>query len=73
MADFVHGDDGLGNTHPPPSTLSPSPVGAVELMVQLVRQHPHEVTVVALGPLTNVARVSGTNPPTSLLLLDDGG
>jgi inosine-uridine nucleoside N-ribohydrolase len=38
-----------------PSTLSPHPVPAAQALVQLVRDAPGEVTVLAIGPLTNVA------------------
>ncbi|BAT85847.1 hypothetical protein LR48_Vigan03g241000 [Vigna angularis] len=55
VADFVHGKDGLGNT------LLPSPKGkkieksACEFLVEKVSEYPGEVSVLALGPLTNLA------------------
>jgi purine nucleosidase len=53
-AEFVHGADGLGN-----SGLTPSPRrlgdGAAVEIVRLARAHPGELTLVAVGPLTNIA------------------
>ena len=65
-ARHVHGEDGLGDIdvlvgadgrrrYPPPKM---SPVGdhAVDLIVDLVRRNSGDLTIIALGPLTNVAR-----------------
>ncbi|MCU1693125.1 MAG: nucleoside hydrolase [Frankiales bacterium] len=38
-----------------PTTLSPSPVPAARALVELVDANPGEVTVLAIGPLTNIA------------------
>jgi purine nucleosidase len=60
----VHGLDGLGGspgTLPVPShTAIDTP--AHELLVALAREHPGEITLVATGPLTNVARAIATDP-----------
>ena len=56
IADFVHGDDGFGNTGAP--TVSTKPVfgtSAAEFIVQSANAFPGEVTVVALASATNVA------------------
>ncbi len=52
-AEHVHGEDGLagewdGTDHPPED-------GAVQAILRLAAQHPGEITLLALGPLTNVA------------------
>lgn len=52
----VHGDNGLGDLDlsgfsPPP----PDPGAAHEKIIALIRAHPHAVTLVAIGPLTNLA------------------
>ena len=57
VADFVHGADGLGNTFPSPPVGKAVEGGAVEFMLSVTAAHPGEITVVELGPLTNVARV----------------
>jgi purine nucleosidase len=54
-AEFVHGDDGLGGHAGPPPHGSIAPGSAAEQIVRLARAHPGELTLLALGPLTNVA------------------
>ena len=52
---FVHGDDGQGNAHlPPPSTMA-VPEPAAELIIEEVMAFPGEITLVPIGPLTNIA------------------
>ena len=53
-AEFVHGQDGLGDTAVPPSGRLPGDLAAVEI-VRLARERPGELAQVAVGPLTNVA------------------
>lgn len=61
IADFddpgaiVHGDDGQGNLHLPPPSTQPVRESAAEFIVESVLAHPDEVTLVAIGPLTNLA------------------
>lgn len=55
-ATHYHGADGLGDVGAwPPSTAAPSSLGAVDLMVRMARHYGPRLSVVALGPLTNVA------------------
>jgi purine nucleosidase len=54
-AEFVHGDDGLGGHAGPLPTGSLATGSAAEQIVRLARTHPGELTLLALGPLTNVA------------------
>lgn len=63
-ADFVHGTDGQGNASllPPRSTAG---VRATELIIDTVSTHPGEVTIVTLGPLTNLALVLLERPETA--------
>ncbi|KAI4310540.1 hypothetical protein MLD38_035512 [Melastoma candidum] len=55
IADFVHGPDGLGNTCLPPPKAKNIEKTAAEFLVDKVSEFPGEVSVLALGPLTNVA------------------
>lgn len=55
VADFVHGRDGLGNINPSPPQGHPVDVPAAQFIVETVMAHPGEITLVALGPLTNLA------------------
>jgi ribokinase len=62
----VHGDDGLGGLTrlqrrdgTPRYPLPPTPVAsrqAARRLIQLVETHGEDLTIVALGPLTNIAR-----------------
>jgi inosine-uridine nucleoside N-ribohydrolase len=62
---FVHGSDGQGDVFLPPPTTSPLPIDAAHFMLQTVRESPGEITLVALGPLTNVAIAMKLDPKFS--------
>lgn len=54
FAEYVHGQNGIGNVLlPDPQQASTR--SAVETIIQKILQAPGEVTLVALGPLTNIA------------------
>ena len=57
IASFVHGSDGLGNQDLPAPTTKPIDQTAVAFLVEQANLYPGQVTVVALGPLTNLAMV----------------
>ena len=63
-AQEVHGSDGLGGhagSLPDPRTR-PVDEPAHELLTRLPLEHPGEITLVATGPLTNLARALRANP-----------
>jgi uridine nucleosidase len=55
MGQHVHGQDGMGNTNPPPPLGRLQNLHAAEMIVVTALAHPGEVTLVAVGPLTNLA------------------
>lgn len=55
IADNVHGESGLDGPSLPDPDFAPQAENAVELMARILRASPHPVTIVATGPLTNVA------------------
>lgn len=54
-ADAWHGTDGLGETGLPAPAGRPAQISAPEQIVRLARAHPGELTLLAVGPLTNLA------------------
>eukprot|EP00850_Spirogloea_muscicola_P018192 SM000164S02254 [mRNA] locus=s164:172326:174692:+ [translate_table: standard] len=61
-AALIHGHDGLGNTFPAPPEGKPVAASAVDFILDAVTQRPNAITVVALGPLTNVALAIQKDP-----------
>ncbi|KAL6521122.1 Uridine nucleosidase 1 [Orobanche gracilis] len=55
IADFVHGSNGLGNIPIPPPKSKKSEKSASQFLVDKISEYPGEVSVLALGPLTNLA------------------
>ncbi|KAK1419266.1 hypothetical protein QVD17_28430 [Tagetes erecta] len=62
VADFVHGVDGLGNQNFPQPKSKPIEKLAAEYLVEQASLYPGEITVVALGPLTNIALAIKLDP-----------
>lgn len=54
-ATFFHGADGMGDLNLPAPRQQPEPEHAVDALVRLIRDHAGAITLVTLGPLTNVA------------------
>jgi inosine-uridine nucleoside N-ribohydrolase len=52
---FVHGTDGQGNVGLPPPTTQVQPIDAAHFIIRSAMDSPGEITLVALGPLTNIA------------------
>lgn len=54
-ATYVHGSDGMSDAHFPEPAQKPEKEHAVDAIIRLVNRYPNELTIVAIGPLTNVA------------------
>lgn len=52
---MVHGDDAQGNLHLPPPTTKAIQQSAAEFIIEQVMKAPGEITLVPIGPLTNLA------------------
>ncbi|KAE8022740.1 hypothetical protein FH972_008517 [Carpinus fangiana] len=62
IADFVHGVDGLGNQNFSPPKGKPIEQSAVAFLIEQAALYPGKLTVVALGPLTNIALAIQQDP-----------
>jgi inosine-uridine nucleoside N-ribohydrolase len=61
-AEFWHGKNGLGNIELPPSKCKVDSRFGPDLIIQLVHASPHEITLVPVGPLTNIALAVEKDP-----------
>lgn len=55
IADNVHGESGLDGPELPEPNFAPQQCNAVELITKTLRESAEPVTIVATGPLTNIA------------------
>ncbi|MBK5299111.1 MAG: nucleoside hydrolase [Vicinamibacteria bacterium] len=60
--EFVHGTDGLGNIAQSEPTRQPIEASAAEFIVSTARRYPGEVTLLAIGRLTNLALALALEP-----------
>lgn len=68
-ATFMHGKEGLGNYQPPKTTKhKPKKVEAADAMYDILKQNPKEVTLIVLGPHTNVAHLLIKHPDSKDLI-----
>lgn len=61
-AEFWHGRNGLGNVELPASKCKVDSRFGPDLIIQLVHASPHEITLVPVGPLTNIALAVQKDP-----------
>jgi purine nucleosidase len=61
-AQYVHGEDGMGDIGLPLATTEPAGLDAVEQLLSLPLQTGTPLTLVTLGPLTNVAAALERDP-----------
>ncbi len=59
---FFHGKDGLGDTGPYIPTKKAQKENAVDKIISIINDHPNEIEIIAIGPLTNIAKVFISNP-----------
>jgi purine nucleosidase len=59
---WIHGQDGLGEVDRPPAPLSPVAERAADVLRSVVDARPGEVSVLTLGPLSNVAQALAADP-----------
>lgn len=66
----VHGEDGLGNKFEKAPVREAETEGAVDFIISQVKKRPHEITIIAVGPLTNLAHAVQKEPEIASLVKD---
>jgi purine nucleosidase len=61
-AQFVHGQDGMGDIGLPLAGRSPATGDAIDVLVETSIAHAGDLTLVTLGPLTNIAHAIERDP-----------
>lgn len=61
-ADYVHGKDGMGESYFPRARQRPEPQHAVDALIERIHAAPGELTILAQGPLTNIAMAVMKDP-----------
>ena len=67
-AEWFHGEDGMGNRHYPAPRRSAEAEHAVDALIRRCRAFPGEITLVTLGPLTNIATALAVAPDLATLV-----
>ena len=62
LAPETHGNSGLGYAQLPSPKIKPDPTPAVSLLIEKILANPGDITIVAVGPLTNLALAIRTEP-----------
>lgn len=62
IAEETHGDGGLGYAVLPESSTKLHPKHAVELIIELAHKYPNEITMLCIGPMTNLALAIRRDP-----------
>jgi pyrimidine-specific ribonucleoside hydrolase len=67
-ATYAHGENGLGGAVFPEPKTKPVKESAAELIRQIVRRFPSEVTLITIGPLTNIATALSMDPELAAMV-----
>lgn len=67
-AHFVHGDDGFGNINHPETTRILDDRPSAQFIIDMARKYPGEITIVAVGPLGNLALALRLEPALPSLI-----
>src|SRR5579872_644225 len=61
-AAYAHGENGLGGAVFPEPTTKPVKETAAQIICDVVRKYPGEVTLITIGPLTNIGAALASDP-----------
>src|SRR5271165_37517 len=69
-AQFWHGKNGLAGVELPASKCTPDARFGPDLIIHMVHHYPHEITLIPVGPLTNIALAVSKDPSIVPLVKD---
>ena len=69
-AQFWHGKNGLAGVELPASKCKADPRFGPDLIIELIHQYPHQITLIPVGPLTNIALAVSKDPSIVPLVKD---
>ena len=69
-AQFWHGKNGLANVELPASKCKADPRFGPDLIIEMIHKYPHEITLIPVGPLTNIALAVSKDPSIAALVKD---
>ena len=67
-AQFWHGKNGLANVELPPTKCKADPRFGPDLIIEMIHKYPHEITLIPVGPLTNIALAVSKDPSIATLV-----
>jgi len=67
-AKYVHGEDGMGDIGLPLTGRTAASNEAIAVLLETIHQFPHDLTLVTLGPLTNIAVALRLDPSIAQLI-----
>jgi purine nucleosidase len=69
-AQFWHGKNGLADVELPPAKCKADHRFGPDLIIEMVHKYPHEITLIPVGPLTNIALAVSKDPSIAFLVKD---
>jgi purine nucleosidase len=67
-ARYAHGNNGLAGVDFPEPSIKPAREPANEILRRIIRENPGEITLAAIGPLTNIAILLRSDPEIAPLI-----
>ncbi len=69
-AQYWHGRNGLADVELPPSKCKADTRFGPDLIIEMIHKYPHEITLIPVGPLTNIALAVSKDPSIAGLVKD---
>ena len=69
-AQYWHGKNGLGDIELPAPKCKADARFAPDLIIEMIHKYPHEITLIPIGPLTNIALAVSKDPSIAGLVKD---